>query len=81
MSLSAHHPQPKIMAMMAAAMHKLHGGGNSRAIRCICVISAAAAELPADTKCQFGGFSPASRHAIQREICKLCNIRRICRIF
>jgi hypothetical protein len=50
MSLSSQHPQPKIMAMMAAAMHKLNGGGNSRAIRCICVISAAAAELPADTK-------------------------------
>jgi hypothetical protein len=47
-------------------MHKLHGGGIDRAIRCICVISVASAEPPptqnvnsADSSrtsaCHFGG--------------------------
>ncbi len=54
-------------------MHILHGGGNSRAIRRICVISVALAEPPADTKCQFRGFSPRSRRSFQRKYCKFCN--------
>ena len=56
-------------------MHKLHGGGISRAIRRICVISAALAEPPADTKCQFGGSLPHIRLPLRREY---CNFRRIC---
>jgi hypothetical protein len=42
-------------------MHKLHSGGISRAIRCICVISAVTAGPTADTKCHVGSFSHASR--------------------
>ena len=36
--------------VVAAAMHKLHSGGNSRGIRFICVVSVATAELPTDIK-------------------------------
>src|SRR6186713_1023649 len=52
---------------------KLHSGGIDRAFRRICVISAAISEPPADLKCQFGGFSPISRRAIQREYCTNCS--------
>ena len=45
-------------AITAAAMHKLHSGGNSRAIRCKCVISAPLAVPPADIKCQFSALLP-----------------------
>ena len=61
------------IATTAAAMHKLQGGGTSRAIRCKSVISAQSAEPPAAQNCQFSGFSRASRQTIQREICTKCN--------
>ena len=53
-------------------MHKLHGGGISRAIRCICVISVAIGEPAANLKCQFGGTLPQIRLPFRREICNLC---------
>jgi hypothetical protein len=45
----------------AATAQQLHSGGYNRAIRCTCVISATSAGPAADTKCQFSGFSAASR--------------------
>ena len=47
-------------------------GGINRAIRRNNVISAAPAEPPANTKCQFGGISRASRQTIRRIICNRC---------
>jgi hypothetical protein len=43
------------------------GGGYTGAVRCTCVISAEIAEPAAITKCQFGGFSRASRQSIRRQ--------------
>ncbi len=53
------------------------GGGHTGAFRCTCVISAASAEPAAIQKCQFSGFSLASRPPFQRINCTfriLCNI-------
>ncbi len=55
----------------SSSRHILHSGGIDRTTRGICVISAPLSEPAADTKCQFGGFSRASRSAIQRKICKI----------
>ncbi len=51
----------KMRSKVSSGTSLLYSGGNSRAIRCICVISAAVAEPSADIKLPFGGFSPASR--------------------
>ncbi|MBA3869216.1 MAG: hypothetical protein H0X30_08685 [Anaerolineae bacterium] len=52
-------------------------GGISRANRRSCVISVAAAGQAADTKCQFGGCLPHIRPPFRRNICTICNFRRI----
>ena len=43
-------------------------GGHKRTIRGVCVISVAFTERPAMQKCQFSGFSAASRLSFRREI-------------
>jgi len=55
----------------AMQLHKWHSGGFTGAIRCTHAISVASAEPPADTKCQFSGFSRASRQTFQRINCNL----------
>ncbi|MBA3871437.1 MAG: hypothetical protein H0X30_20020 [Anaerolineae bacterium] len=71
------HKLPTIAAQnqckYSSDMHKLHSGGSSRAFRRICIISVAVAEPPAAHKCQFGGFSRASRQTIQRKVCSKCS--------
>jgi hypothetical protein len=61
MSSTTRQLPPKMTAITAAATPLLHGGGISRASRCICVISVASAEFPADLKCPFDGFSRTCR--------------------
>jgi len=53
------------------------GGGHTRAIRCTDANSADTAEPTAAQKCQFGGFSRASRLSFRREKCHLCHLRHI----
>ena len=50
-------------------------GGHTGDIRGVDVISAPSAVLPAMQKCQFSGFSRASRPPFQRENCSLCSLR------
>jgi hypothetical protein len=50
----------------AAATPKSARGSNTGAIRCTCAISEALAEPAAIQKCQFSGFSRASRLSFQR---------------
>ena len=52
------------------------GGGNTRAIRCTCAISAPRSLTPAATKWLFSGSSRASRQTIRRNSCEFCNKRR-----
>ena len=53
----------------AMQLHKLHGGGYTGAFRRTCVISAQLRELPAATKCQFSGYTGASRPPFRRILC------------
>ncbi|MBA3870866.1 MAG: hypothetical protein H0X30_17125 [Anaerolineae bacterium] len=46
----AHSSPLKMRSKVSGGIPLLHGGGNSRAFRRICVISAAVAEPSADTK-------------------------------
>jgi hypothetical protein len=64
----------KSFAFGAAAMHKLHSGGITGAIRCKCANSAPYSLTPADTKCQFSGITGASRPPFQRKICEICKL-------
>ena len=56
-------------------------GGHTGTSRCTCVISALSAEPAAMQKCQFSGFSRASRPPFQREICNFCNLCNICNCY
>lgn len=57
----------------AATAQQLRRGGHDRAFRRMSAISAALAELATMQKCQFSGFSAASRLSFRRIKCKLCN--------
>ena len=56
-------------------------GGHTGTSRCIRAISALSAEPTAMQKCQFSGFSRASRPPFQRENCNLCNLCNICNCY
>jgi len=58
-----------------------HSGGISRAIRRKSDDSAASAELPADTKCQFSALLPCSRQSFRRINVQIMQNLRIFRIF